>query len=179
MDLNKVSLIGNLTQDPELKNIASGQVVTTFNVATNYNWRDVKTKEKKSRADFHKVVAWGHLAEIITTYLKKGSKIYLEGRLQNRTWEDKEGQKKYTTEIIASDNSDNIQDLFIFDKSGNVIIPLIKTVTESGQGFSFDAKYVENFPELLDWVILRDYNCDGFPDIITYSDFGNRLIAIW
>jgi len=103
MDLNKVSLIGNLTQDPELKNIASGQVVTTFNVATNYNWRDVKTKEKKSRADFHKVVAWGHLAEIITTYLKKGSKIYLEGRLQNRTWEDKEGQKKYTTEIIASD----------------------------------------------------------------------------
>jgi single-strand DNA-binding protein len=103
MDLNKVSLIGNLTQDPELKNIASGQGVTTFNVATNYDWRDVKTKEKKSRADFHKVVAWGHLAEIITTYLKKGSKVYLEGRLQNRSWEDKDGQKKYTTEVIASD----------------------------------------------------------------------------
>ena len=103
MDLNKVNLIGNLTQDPELKNLPSGQGVALFNVATNYNWRDVKTKEKKSRADFHRIVAWGRLAEIITTYLKKGSKVYLEGRLQNRSWEDKAGQKKYTTEVVASD----------------------------------------------------------------------------
>lgn len=103
MDLNKVNLIGNLTQDPELKNLPSGQAVTAFNVATNYIWYDTKSKEKKSRADFHKIVAWGHLADIVTTYLKKGSKIYLEGRLQNRTWDDKEGKKHYTTEVIASD----------------------------------------------------------------------------
>ena len=103
MDLNKVNLIGNLTQDPELRNLPSGQSVVLFNVATNYNWNDVKTKEKKSRADFHRIVAWGRLAEIITTYLKKGSKVYLEGRLQNRSWEDKAGQKKYATEVVASD----------------------------------------------------------------------------
>jgi single-strand DNA-binding protein len=103
MDLNKVNLIGNLTQDPEARSLPSGQNVALFNLATNYNWKDASTKEKKSRADFHKVVAWGRLAEIITTYLKKGSKVYLEGRLQNRNWEDKSGQKKYTTEVIASD----------------------------------------------------------------------------
>ena len=103
MDLNKVNLIGNLTQDPEARNLPSGQNVALFNLATNYNWKDVKTKEKKSRADFHRIVAWGRLAEVITIYLKKGSKVYLEGRLQNRSWEDKSGQKKYTTEVVASD----------------------------------------------------------------------------
>ncbi|MBP9802057.1 single-stranded DNA-binding protein [Patescibacteria group bacterium] len=103
MDLNKVNLIGNLTQDPELKNLPSGQGLTAFNLATNYIWYDAKSKEKKTRADFHKIVAWGHLADIITTYLKKGSKVYVEGRLQNRTWDDKEGKKHYLTEIIASD----------------------------------------------------------------------------
>ncbi len=103
MDLNKVNLLGNLTQDPTLKNLASGQVVSAFNLATNYVWYDAKSKEKKTRADFHKVVAWGHLADIIATYLKKGSKIYLEGRLQNRNWDDKEGKKHYATEIIATD----------------------------------------------------------------------------
>lgn len=103
MDLNKVSLIGNLTNDPEDRALPSGQVLALFNVATNYNWRDVKTKEKKSRADFHKVVAWGKLAEIIKTYLKKGSKVYLEGRLQNRSWEDKDKNKRYITEIVASE----------------------------------------------------------------------------
>lgn len=103
MDLNKVNLLGNLTQDPELKNLPSGQSVTAFNLATNYVWYDARSKEKKSRADFHKIVAWGHLADIVTTYLKKGSKIYVEGRLQNRSWDDKEGKKHYATEIIASD----------------------------------------------------------------------------
>ena len=103
MDLNKVSLIGNLANDPESRILPSGQQVALFSLATNYVWRDVKTKEKKNRADFHKIVAWGKLAEIISTYLKKGSKIFLEGRIQNRTWEDKNKNKRYTTEIIASD----------------------------------------------------------------------------
>lgn len=103
MDLNKVSLIGNLTSDPVKRSLPSGQSLTSFTVATNYNWRDVSTKEKKTRADFHKVVAWGKLADIINSYLKKGSKIFVEGRLQNRTWEDKDGKKRYFTEVVASD----------------------------------------------------------------------------
>ena len=103
MDLNKVSLIGNLAGDPDKRTLPSGQEVALFTLATNYNWRDIKTKEKKSRADFHKIVAWGKLAEIIGTYLKKGSKIFLEGRIQNRSWEDKNKNKRYMTEIVASD----------------------------------------------------------------------------
>jgi len=103
MDLNKVSLIGNLTDDPKTKSLASGQILANFSLATNYYWRDVETKEKKSRADFHRLVAWGHLADIINTYLKKGSKVFVEGRLQNRTWEDKDKKKHYMTEIVVSD----------------------------------------------------------------------------
>jgi len=96
MDLNKVSLIGNITKDPISKNLPSGQAVATMTIATNYVWKDAKTKAKQNRAEFHRVVAWGHLAEIITTYLKKGSKVFIEGRLQNRSWEDKNKNKKYT-----------------------------------------------------------------------------------
>ncbi len=103
MDLNKVSLIGNLANNPDLRTLPSGQSLALFSLATNYNWRDVKSKEKKERVDFHKVVAWGGLADIISTYLKKGSKVFLEGRLQNRSWEDDEKNTKYTTEIVASD----------------------------------------------------------------------------
>lgn len=103
MDLNKVSLIGNLTSDPESKSLPSGQNLALFSLATNYSWRDAQSKDKKTRADFHKIVAWGHLAEIINTYLKKGSKVFLEGRLQNRNWEGKDGKKRYATEIVASD----------------------------------------------------------------------------
>ncbi len=103
MDLNKVSLIGNLANDPESKEIASGQKVAYFNLATNYVWKDAKTNDKKNRVDFHKIVAWGPMSDIISTYLKKGSKIYMEGRLQNRSWEDKEKNKKYSTEVLLSD----------------------------------------------------------------------------
>lgn len=103
MDLNKVSLIGNLAGDPEARTLPSGQNLAVFKVATNYTWRDASTKEKKTRADFHRIVAWGRLADIINTYLKKGSKVFLEGRLQNRFWEDKEKERHYLTEIVASD----------------------------------------------------------------------------
>lgn len=103
MDLNKISLIGNLAQDPESRELRAGQKVVVFSVATNYYWRDLKAKTKKSRVDFHRVVAWGRLADIILSYLKKGSKVFLEGRLQNRSWQDKNNNKKYITEIVASD----------------------------------------------------------------------------
>lgn len=100
MDLNKATLIGNLTRDPESKTTPNGQNVCTFGVATNLVWTDTNG-EKQTRVEFHNIVAWRKLAEICSQYLKKGSKIYIEGRLQTRDWEGKDGVKRYRTEIVA------------------------------------------------------------------------------
>lgn len=100
MNLNKVMLIGNLTRDPEMKTIPSGQNVTTFSIATNLVWTD-QSGQKQEKVEFHNIVAWRKLAEICGQYLRKGSKIYLEGRLQTRDWTGQDGVKKYRTEIIA------------------------------------------------------------------------------
>jgi single-strand DNA-binding protein len=101
MDLNKVMIIGRLTRDPESKTIASGQMVATFSVATNRQWTDKQSGEKKSQTEYHNIVAWRRLAEICTQYLKKGTQVYLEGHLQTRSWDDPSGVKKYRTEIVA------------------------------------------------------------------------------
>ncbi|MFQ5676074.1 MAG: single-stranded DNA-binding protein [bacterium] len=98
--VNKVILIGNLGQDPELKYTPSGAAVTNFNVATNEVWKD-NDGNKQERTEWHRIVLWRKLAEIAGEYLKKGSKVYLEGRLQTRSWEDKDGVKRYTTEVVA------------------------------------------------------------------------------
>ena len=100
MDLNKATIIGRLTADPESRTTPTGQTVVSFSVATSLVWKD-SSGEKKEKTEFHNIVAWRKLAEIITQYLKKGSQIYLEGRLQTRSWEDQNGVKKYKTEIIA------------------------------------------------------------------------------
>ena len=99
MYLNKVMLIGNLTRDPELKSLPSGMKVTNFSLATNRVWRD-KDGSKKEATEFHNVVAFGRQAETIAQYMKKGSNIMVEGRLQTRSWEA-DGKKNYRTEIIA------------------------------------------------------------------------------
>ena len=101
MDLNKVTLIGNMVQDPESRNLQSGQTITRFALATNYAWQDAKTKAKKEAVDFHDVIAWGRLGEIIQQYVKKGSKLYVEGRLRNRKYTAKDGQKRTAKEIVA------------------------------------------------------------------------------
>lgn len=101
MSLNKVLLIGNLTRDPELRSTPSGQSVANFSIATNRVWKDPQTGERKEAAEFHNIVMWRRLAEIAGQYLRKGSKIFLEGRLQTRSWQDQSGNKKYMTEIIA------------------------------------------------------------------------------
>lgn len=101
MDLNKVTLIGNMVRDPESRSIRSGQHVTRFSLATNYAWQDPKTKAKKESVDFHDVIAWGKLGEIIAQYVKKGSKIYVEGRLRNRKFTTKDGQNRTVKEIVA------------------------------------------------------------------------------
>ncbi len=100
--LNKVQLIGNLTRDPELKYTPTGAAVCTISLATNRSWT-TDTGEKKEEADFHRLVAWNKLAEICGQLLKKGRKIYVEGRLSTRSWQDKDGQTKYMTEVILSD----------------------------------------------------------------------------
>jgi single-strand DNA-binding protein len=100
MSLNRVQLIGNLTRDPEMKQIPGGQVVTGFGIATNFTWTS-KTGEKQNKTEFHNIVVWGKLAEICGQYLRKGSKAYVEGRLQTRDWEGEDGVKRYRTEIIA------------------------------------------------------------------------------
>ncbi|MCD4704664.1 single-stranded DNA-binding protein [bacterium] len=101
MDLNRATILGRLTADPESRTTPSGQTVVSFSIATNLTWTDSASGEKKEKTEFHNIVAWRKLAEIITQYLKKGSRIYLEGRLQTRSWEDQNGVKKYRTEIIT------------------------------------------------------------------------------
>lgn len=100
MDLNKVQIIGRLTRDPEIRTTPSGTNVASFSVATSFNWTD-QQGQKKEQTEFHNVVAWRKLADIIGQYLKKGSQVYLEGRLQTRSWEGQDGKKNYRTEIVA------------------------------------------------------------------------------
>ncbi len=100
--LNKVILIGNLGKDPEMKYTPSGVAVTTFSLATGDRYKD-QSGEYKDKTEWHNIVVWRNLAEICNNYLKKGSKIYIEGRIQTRSWDDKDGIKKYITEIVARD----------------------------------------------------------------------------
>lgn len=100
--LNKVQLIGNLTKDPELKYTPTGMAVVNFTVATNRSWT-TDQGEKKDEADFTRVIAWNKLAEICGQLLKKGRKVYVEGRLSNRSYQDKDGQTKYVTEVVIND----------------------------------------------------------------------------
>ena len=100
MSLNKVQLIGRLGQDPESKNV-NGNTVTKLSVATSENWTD-KSGQRQEKTEWHKVVVWGKTAENVAKYLSKGRQVYVEGRLQTRSWDDKEGKKCYATEVVAS-----------------------------------------------------------------------------
>lgn len=112
MDLNKAMIIGNVTRDPEIRSTANGQPVTSFSIATNLTWTD-QSGQKQQKAEFHNIVAWRKLAEICGQYLKKGSKVYIEGRLQTSDWTGQDGNKRYKTEIVA----DNM--IMLDSKSGN------------------------------------------------------------
>lgn len=100
MNLNKVFILGNLTRDPELRQTPSGQAVCSFGVATNRFFTDA-SGQKQKQAEFHNVVAWGRSAEIVSQYLRKGSSVLVEGRLQTRNWVDQQGVKHWRTEVIA------------------------------------------------------------------------------
>ena len=100
MPVNKAIVLGNLGQDPEVRYTQGGQAVASFSVATSETFND-KNGERQERTEWHRIVAWGKTAELCGEYLRKGRQVYVEGRLQTRNWEDKDGQKRYTTEIVA------------------------------------------------------------------------------
>lgn len=101
--LNKVQLIGHLGKDPELRYTSNGQAVATFSLATNESYKPAGSEEWQEKTEWHNIVAWGRLAEIASEYLNKGKQAYIEGRLQTRSWDDQNGVKRYTTEVVAND----------------------------------------------------------------------------
>ncbi len=100
MAINKVILIGNLGQNPEVKTSSSGQSICNLSIATNESWTD-RNGQKQEKTEWHRVVVFGKLAELCGQYLQKGRQAYIEGKLQTRSWQDKEGQTRYTTEVVA------------------------------------------------------------------------------
>lgn len=113
--INKVILVGNLGKDPEVRYLEGGTAVANFPIATSETYKDRTSGEKKTNTEWHNIVLWRGLAEIAEKYLKKGSQIYLEGKLRTRQWQDKDGNNRYTTEIIG----DNIQMLGRKDENGS------------------------------------------------------------
>ncbi len=101
--INKVILVGRLGRDPEVRYTPDGTAVANFTIATSEEWKDKATGEKKERTEWHRIVAWRRLGEICGEYLSKGKQVYIEGRIQTREWEDRDGNRRFTTEIVASD----------------------------------------------------------------------------
>ena len=101
--VNKAIIVGTLGRDPEVKYTAGGSAVVNVNVATNESWKDKSTGENVEKTEWHRIVIFGKLAEICGQYLSKGRQVYIEGRLQTRSWEDQQGQKRYMTEVVAQD----------------------------------------------------------------------------
>ena len=141
--VNKVILVGNLGNDPETRFMPDGNAVTNITVATSINWKDRDSGESKERTEWHRVVFFRRLAEIAGEYLKKGSKVYVEGSLRTRQWE-KEGQKHYTTEIVASE-------MQMLDSRGGGAMPSTDTgstsSTSSSQSQDFGPPPVEDFDD--------------------------------
>jgi len=115
-NINQVTLLGNITRSPEVRYTPNGNAVISFSIATNRDWTDKTSGEKKTAVDYHNIVFWGKVAELIAQYSEKGSRILVQGRLQTRSW-DKDGVKRYTTEIIGND-------FVLFDKKSGVAKPI-------------------------------------------------------
>lgn len=143
MNLNKVMLIGNLTRDPEIRQTGAGKNVASFAIATNMVWTDA-SGQKQERAEFTNVVAWGKLADICGRYLKRGGKVYVEGRLQTRDWTGKDGLKRYTTEVI-------MENMIMLDSrgAGAPFTPnTSQAPTHQGEDISYDTNFGDtNAPE--------------------------------
>ena len=119
MSLNKVTLIGNLGQDPEVRSTQNGGEIATFSIATTESWKDKNTGERKDSTEWHRIVIYSQgLVGIAKNYLKKGSKIYIEGSLQTRKWTDNQGIERYTTEVVLQNYNSNLQMLDSRDRAG-------------------------------------------------------------
>ena len=115
MSLNKAMLIGNVGQDPEIRHMPNGNAVANLSVATSETWKDKNTGDKQEKTEWHRVVVFGNLANIVESYVRKGSKLYIEGKIQTRSWEQ-DGAKRYSTEIVAN----QLQMLNRVESSGSV-----------------------------------------------------------
>ncbi len=124
MNLNKAMIIGNLTRDPEVRTTPSGQTVASFGVATNLIWND-QSGQKQEKVEFHNIVAWRKLGEICGQYLKKGAKVYIEGRLQTSDWVGQDSVKRYKTEIVA-------ENMIMLDRAGAGTAPMGGGSTSQG-----------------------------------------------
>lgn len=121
MSVNKAIILGNCGNDPEIRQNQNGEDIANFSIATSESWKDKATGEKKEKTEWHRVVAFGSLAGIVKNYVKKGSKLYIEGQLQTRKWTDNNGVEKYTTEIVLKGFNSDLQLLDSKDKSGKPI----------------------------------------------------------
>ena len=151
--LNKVMLIGNLTRDPEMRYTPQGTAVCTFGIATNRSWT-TDTGEKKDEADFHNIVAWSKLAEICAQLLKKGRKVYVEGRLQTRSWQAQDGTQKQRTEIV-------INDMVLLDKKEDV----------SNADVNLDEVGKSEKKEVVDEVVVEDESSSAKADDRSFVQF--------
>lgn len=139
MDLNKAMIIGRITRDPDARTTPNGQSVASFSIATNFTWKDAQG-QRQERVEFHNIVAWRKLADICKQYLHRGSKIYIEGRLQTRSWQDQQGVTKYRTEIIA----DNM--IMLDSKGSGVSTPMEGGDVTPAPAVADDEIKVENIP---------------------------------
>ena len=133
--VNKVILIGNLGGDPDVRFTPNGSAVANLNVATSESWTDKNTGQRQDRTEWHRVVVFGKLAEICQQYLRKGSKVYLEGKLQTRKWQDQQGQDKYTTEIVVDGFSGQMQMLDGRQDGGMGAAPMNSGQSQMGGGY--------------------------------------------
>jgi len=143
MSINKVIIIGNLGKDPEIRQTKDGKEIANFSIATSESWKDKSTGEKKEKTEWHKISIFSQgLVSIVKQYVKKGSKLYIEGALQTRKWTDDSGAEKYSTEIVLKDYNSTLQILNSMEKE------LDKHSTEKGNGYAPENNYFseENIP---------------------------------
>ncbi len=157
--LNKVMLIGNLGADPEVRSTGSGQSVATMRIATTERWTD-KNGQKADRTEWHRVIAWGKQAELCKEYLTKGRQIYVDGRLQTREWTDKDGNKRWTTEVVAT------RVLFLGSAAGRTA-PVRDEATVSEGAASFTETSVPGFPT--DDATISDTGSSDIPFSVDLS----------
>lgn len=149
MSINKVILVGNLGQDPEIRSTQDGREIANFSIATSESWKDKNTGERKDKTEWHRVVIFSQgLVGIAKSYLKKGTKIYLEGSLQTRKWTDSQGIEKYTTEIVLQNYNSTLQILDSKDRNGSISMDNHNGGNGSSQRKSSDVVIEENDDEI-------------------------------